>query len=261
MSGAFSTALSALNAQTTAINVVSNNLANLSTTGYKTSDVSFYDLVSGSMGDADSPSSGAGIGQVLATRSFSQGSLETTSGALDAAVNGDGFFVLHSTSGTTEYTRAGNFQLDTSGYLVTATGERIQGWNSVNGVVDTNGAVSDIQVPLASQRAATATTKISVGANLNAAGVVGESTGSFSTPIQVVDSLGATHSLSIDFTKTGDNTWGYQITAPGEDVSGGTAGTPSKITSGTLTFDENGQLKTPAATDAGIQIQFTPAND
>ena len=260
MSGTFSIALTALNAQTTAINVVSNNLANLNTTGFKASDVSFYDLVTGSFGSVGSTETGAGLSHVDTTRCFSQGSVAVTSGALDAAIDGDGFFVLHNTQGATLYSRAGNFSLDSSGYLVTGTGERVQGWNSVNGALDTNGAISDILVPLATQRAASATTKISVGANLNAAGVTGETTGSFSSPIQVVDSLGATHSLTINFTKTGANAWGYQVTAPGDDVSGGTAGTPSKISDGTLTFDENGKLKTPSATDAGIQIQFTPAN-
>ena len=87
----FSTALSALNATTTAIDVVSNNLANLSTTGYKETAVSFQDLVSQSIGGTQV---GIGIGAALTTKEFTQGSLQATAGPLDGAIQGDGFFVV-----------------------------------------------------------------------------------------------------------------------------------------------------------------------
>src|SRR5690349_2412923 len=114
----FSTALSALNADSTAIDVVGNNLANLNTPGFKTSQVVFRDLVTESLGAGLGETQvGFGTGQPLTVRQFSQGAIQTSSGLLDAAIQGDGFFVVQDVSGGTIYTRAGNFMTDTSGNL------------------------------------------------------------------------------------------------------------------------------------------------
>jgi len=83
--------------------------------------------------------------------------------------------------------------------------------------------------------------------NLNAAGVVGAASGSFSAPMQVVDSLGQTHTLTVDFTLTGPGAWNYTVNIDGGDLSGGTAGTPTSVANGSLTFDSNGILTAPAA--------------
>src|SRR5215472_13338896 len=94
----FSTALSALSATSTAIDVVGNNLANMNTPGFKTSEVDFRDLVTQSLG----------AGLPLTVRQFTQGAIQTSSGVLNAAVQGDGFFVVSdASSGATLYTRAG----------------------------------------------------------------------------------------------------------------------------------------------------------
>src|ERR671939_1887081 len=91
----FSTALSALSAHATAVDVVGNNLANLNTPGFKTSVVSFHDLVTQSLGAGLGETQvGFGTGQPLTVRQFTQGAIQTTSGLLDAAVQGDGFFVV-----------------------------------------------------------------------------------------------------------------------------------------------------------------------
>jgi len=144
------------------------------------------------------------------------------------------------------YTRAGNFQLDANGNLMTSTGEKVQGWSSTGGVLSTTGAVGNIVVPTNSLQTPIATTNFSLNLNLNAAGVVGAASGTFSSPIQVVDSLGATHTATVTFTKTGANAWKYDITVPGEDLASGTAGTPKSVANGTLAFDANGVLTTPA---------------
>src|SRR5690349_23260099 len=121
----FSTALSALNASATAVDVVGNNLANLNTPGYKTSVVYFRDLVTQSLGAGLGETQvGFGTGQPLTIREFTQGALQTSSGLLDAAIQGDGFFVLKDDNGATLYTRAGNFQADKAGNLLTDTGAR-----------------------------------------------------------------------------------------------------------------------------------------
>ncbi len=249
MFSSFSTALSALQATSTAVDVVGNNLANLSTTGFKASAVTFHDLVAQSM--ANDPSDGLGTSRPQTIRQFTQGPVQSTSGPLDAAVQGNGFFVLRDAQNKQLLTRAGNFSVDASGTLITSTKEHVQGWNQVNGVVDTNGAIGDITVPTGNLRQPFATTTFSADLNLNAAGVTGTPDGSFSTPIQVVDSLGSSHIVTISFTKTGPGAWSYEVTLPGGDLTAGTAGTPSSLTKGTLTFDAQGHLKTPGPTDTG----------
>src|SRR5581483_2557772 len=122
MFDAFSTALSALSANSTAINIVGNNLANLNTTGYKTEDVQFSDLMSQQLGATSSTSVGLGVGPAQAVRQFTQGSIQQTNGPLDAAINGDGFFVVKDTAGQQFYTRDGSFKLGSDGTLLTANG-------------------------------------------------------------------------------------------------------------------------------------------
>src|ERR671925_612114 len=98
----FSTALSALNATSVAIDVTGNNLANLNSPGFKTSAVIFRDLVTRSLGAGLGETQvGFGTAQPLTIRQFSQGAIQTTSGLLDAAIEGDGFFVLKDSEGST----------------------------------------------------------------------------------------------------------------------------------------------------------------
>jgi len=246
----FSTALSALAANSTAIDVVGNNLANLNTPGFKTSNVVFRDLVTQSLGAGLGETQvGFGTGQPLTFRQFTQGAIQTTSGLLDAAIQGDGFFVIKADNNELLYTRAGNFQADSAGNLLSDTGERVQGWTSFDssGKVDTNGAIGNIIVPVGTLKAPTTTTKFTVDLNLNSSAAA-DATSDFSTPITVYDSLGTSHVLTLNFEKTGANQWSYQVSIPGDDVNGGTAGTPFDVSgaSGTLTFDSSGQLTDPA---------------
>lgn len=254
----FSTALSALSAESTAIDVVGNNLANLNTPGFKTSVVCFRDLVTESLGAGlGTTQVGFGTGQPLTVRQFSQGAIQTTAGMLDAAIQGDGFFVVQDKSGETLYTRAGNFQTDTSGNLLTDTGFKVQGWTAdpTTGLVDTNGTMGNIVVPVGSLKPPLATTEITADLNLNSAAAA-DATSSFTTPLTVYDSLGTPHVLTLGFQKTAPNTWSYQVTMPGEEIGGGTAGTPYPISgaSGSLTFDSNGKLTSPAF---GTPIAFS----
>ncbi len=264
MSTSFSTALSALSAMDTAIDVVGNNLANLNTTGFKTSEVCFEDLVTQSLGaDLGETQVGFGVGQPLTVAEFTQGAIQTTDGVLDGAIQGDGFFVVQDPSGNTEYTRAGNFQTDKSGNLLTDTGDAVQGWmaDPSTGQIDSNAPIGNIVVPTGSLSPGSATANVSVDLNLNSSATA-DTTSDFSTPITVYDSLGNSHVLTVDFEKTGTNQWSYQVTAPGADVSGGTAGTPYDISgaSGTLTFDSNGNLTDPAA-GSPVNISITGLTD
>src|SRR3954465_14658608 len=109
----FSTALSDINAHATPLDVVGNNLANLNTPGFKASVVSFHDLVTQSLGAGLGETQvGFGVGTPVTLRQFSQGAIQSTGGPLDAAIQGDGFFVVKGSAGQQMYTRGGNFQVD-----------------------------------------------------------------------------------------------------------------------------------------------------
>jgi flagellar hook protein FlgE len=247
----FSTALSALNATSTAVDVVGNNLANLNTPGLKTNVVYFRDLVTQSLGAGLGETQvGFGTGRPLTIRQFTQGAIQSSTGLLDAAVQGDGFFVAKNAQGNTLYTRAGNFQVDDSGNLKTNTGERVQGWTTMDtttGALDTNGAIGDIVVPVGAAKQPIASGQFTLDLNLNSSAAA-DDTSKFSDTIKVYDSLGTTHVLTVHFQKTDANQWSYNITIPGEEISGGTAGTPFDISgaSGTLSFGNDGQLTSPA---------------
>ena len=256
----FSIALSGLTADSAALDVVGNNLANLNTTGYKDSTVSFYDLLQQSVAGG-STQIGGGVSAPQTERIFTQGSIQSTGGNYDAAINGNGFFVVQDPSGNTLYTRAGNFQLDANGNLVTATGQYVQGWTAQNGVLNTSGAIGNITIPSNALQTPSATQNISLSLNLNAAGVPGTPTGSFSTTVQAVDSLGVSHTLTFNFTEsTTPGTWNYEVDIPGADLTSGTAGTPSAVATGQVSFDANGNLTSPTA-PATVAIAATGLTD
>ena len=250
----FSTALSALSAHSTAIDVVGNNLANLNTTGFKTSVVSFHDLVTQSLGAGLGETQvGFGVGRPTTLRVFSQGALQTTSGPLDAAIQGDGFFVIQALNGATQYTRGGNLVVDRDGNLVTATGEKVKGWTEVGGVLDTNTPIGNITVPVGSVKAPIPTQSFSFDLNLNAAATAGPPPDAFSSSIEVFDSLGASHVASVKFTKNATaGQWDYSISIPDADVKN----PPFTPVTGSITFDANGKLTTPTTTDPPPQLQL-----
>jgi flagellar hook protein FlgE len=223
---------------------VGNNLANLNTVGFKASTVSFRDLISQNIGIAGRPSQvGLGVNRPSVVRQFTQGSIQNSSGPLDAAIQGDGFFVARNGSGSMVYSRAGNFHLDANGNLLSATGEALMGWVGAAGNVATSGPITNIRIPFGALRPPTATARVSLDANLNAATEVNAT---FSTPMEVIDSLGSSHVMTVTFTKTAANAWSYKVTIPGEELTSGTAGTPSEVATGTLTFNDRGILTAPA---------------
>jgi len=250
----FSTALSALSAFSTAIDVVGNNLANLNTTGFKASNISFHDLVTQSLGAGLGDTQvGFGVGTPMTQREFTQGAVQTTGGTLDAAIQGDGFFIVQGANDSTEYTRAGNFQVDQNGNLTTATGEQVQGWTQSNGVLNTNAPPGNITIPVGSVMPPVTTKNFSFDVNLNAAATAGSSDGTFATSVTVYDSLGNSHIVTATFTESATaGQWNYSLSVPDSDV----ANPPATPLTGTLTFDANGNLTSPAATDPAPQLQI-----
>jgi flagellar hook protein FlgE len=256
----FSTALSALSAHATAVDVVGNNLANLNTPGFKTSVVSFYDLVTQSLGAGLGETQvGFGVGRPNTLRQFSQGAIKTSPGELDIAIQGDGFIVVRDTTTTngTLYSRGGNLQVDKYGNLLTATGQKVQGWTETNGVLSTNGPTGDIVVPVGSIKAPIITETFSFDLNLNASATAGPPPDTFSTSLEVFDSLGGSHVVSVTFTKnTTSNVWDYAVTFPDADVA-----SPIAPVTGSITFDSSGRLNDPTAAGPFPQIQVTGLNN
>jgi len=249
----FSTALSALNATSTAIDVVGNNLANMNSTGFKASEMSFSDLVTQSLGAGlGTTQVGFGTATPITLRNFAQGAIQTTGGVLDGAISGQGFFVVQDPiSGNTEYTRAGSFQTDANGNLMTANGDYVQGWTADStGAMDTNQPVSNIVIPVGSLQQPVATTTVSAELNLNSAANA-DNTSTFSMPITIYDSLGTSHVLTLSFTKTGDNAWTYTATLPAADLSDPTT---AQVATGNLVFQSDGTLDLTQTTSP---VQFT----
>lgn len=118
--GALSASLTSLTAQSRAVNVISNNIANLSTTGFKSTSVSFATLVAGTVG--------GGVLDTLRSDISTQGAVNATGVTTDLAIQGNGFFVVNDSSGNVKYTRAGSFRTDSEGRLVNEAGYILQGW-------------------------------------------------------------------------------------------------------------------------------------
>ncbi|HEV8317157.1 MAG TPA: flagellar hook protein FlgE [Vicinamibacterales bacterium] len=244
--GSFSAGLSGLNANGTALSVIGNNLSNINTIGFKSSAVAFGDLVSQNVGStsANPTQVGLGVGTGSISPVFSQGAIENTREATNVAIQGNGFFVVRNTAGNA-YTRAGNFSLDSDGGLVTPDGFRVQGYTAVNpatGRIITDGTMTDLIVPPGVLRSPTATSQIRTASNLDARAVTGDT---YTTDVQIYDSLGATHVATITYTRRPANgTWDYDITVPGAEITGGVAGTPFNVATGTLVFNASGVLTT-----------------
>jgi flagellar hook protein FlgE len=258
--GSFSAGLSGLNANQTALSVIGNNLANINTIGYKTSTVTFADLVSQTVGGSSLNPMQVGLGVMTGSISpvFSQGPIESSSEATNVAIQGSGFFVVEGDQGQA-YTRAGNFSFDDAGVLVTPDGYRVQGYTATNpttGEILTTNPPTDIVVPPGVLRPPVATTSFQTLSNLDADAPVNAT---FTSSVQLYDRLGAAHVVTITFTKTAASTWTYGMTVPGAEVVGTPAGQYAiPGATGTLVF-ANGVLSTVnGAAPADVTVT-TPA--
>jgi flagellar hook protein FlgE len=246
----FSIPLSGLTAASQALSVISDNLANLNTVGFKESKVSFSDLfyqAFGTNGANDPIQVGEGVAVNSVTPNFTSGTLESTGVPTDAAISGNGFFLTQK-DGLAQYTRAGNFTTTSQGQLTTQNGAFVMGYPAVNGVISPSQTLAPLVVNKGQLIPANATTAMQNQTNLDASAAVGDT---FSTPITVFDSLGNSHVLTNTFTKTGANAWSYSISLPGADTG---AAAPTVVATGNLTFNGNGTLATPTAPVTGIAI-------
>jgi flagellar hook protein FlgE len=248
--GSFSAGLSGLNANSVYLSVIGNNLANINTVGFKSSSVTFMDLVSQTVGGSSGNPMQVGLGVVTGSISpvFSQGAIENTREATNVAIQGGGLFVVRGASGNA-YTRAGNFSFNSDGALVTADGFYVQGYTGIDpvtGGILTTGQPGDITIPPGVLRAPQPTSQIRTLTNLDANSPVGTT---FTTSVQIYDSLGKPHVATILYTKSAADSWSYEITVPGAEATGTagtTAGTVRIGALGTVQFDGTGKLIAPA---------------
>ena len=253
----FSIPLSGLNANSNALSIISNNLANLNTTSYKDQETSFRDLfyqTVGSTGGGNPVQIGNGVQVEGVSANFTDGSLDNTAVPTDMAITGDGFFVTQK-DGVLQYTRAGNFTVSQSGELTTQDGQLVLGIQLQPASLTPEPPWGRLQVGQGLTNPASPTSWVELHANLNADANVGDA--AFNTPVTVYDSLGTAHVLSFQFTKTAANSWSYQITIPAADT--GASGPNPAVIAGPspLTFDTDGQLTTPAADVTGITVNGT----
>jgi flagellar hook protein FlgE len=250
---AFSIPLSGLAASSDSLNVIANNLSNLNTDGYKDETLNFADVfnqMQGVSGNGDPIQIGSGVQVVGQTSNYTNGTVTATGIASNLALQGNGFFVVQNTgNGEMSFTRDGAFSVNSQGELCTSQGQLVMGYPAVNGVVSTSVALAPIDVNQAANIPAVQTSTFSMDTNLNASAAPGDS---YSTPLTVYDSLGTQQTLTVTFTNTAPGSWNYAITLPAS-ATGGT-GTPTTLSSGTMTFDSSGNLTSPASPIAGIQI-------
>ncbi len=252
------TGVSGLSAHGKALGVVGDNIANISTTGYKAERAIFADLLGHSMMLTGEPGSGVRMSGI--SRSFSQGTLLSTDSPTDLAINGTGFFIVRGNNDgitTNFYTRAGQFALDVNGALVNPQGMVLQGYLAdPMGVLDTQ--LTDLTVsnePLPPNP----TTEMNVATNLDSTAIVPPAfdpatpgtTSNFSTAITVYDSLGNAHRVDVYFRKDADNSWTWHALVEGSEI--GQAAGPFQAAQGTLGFTTDGLLDTEATTAAWNQ--------
>jgi flagellar hook protein FlgE len=219
-------AISGLKAHQTKLDVTGNNIANVNTVGFKSSQTVFEDTLSQVMRNGSAPTADTGgtnpaqvgLGVKLGgiTTNFGQGSTQNTGRTTDFMISGDGFFVTK-TGNQQTYTRSGSFDYDAAGKLVTPDGGVLQGWmaDPATGKVDTNSAIKALTIPFGEVMAPKPTSKGSVVGNLSSSA---KDDTQVQTQVQVFDSLGNARQISVSFTKTGENTWTVSATEPGNDT-------------------------------------------
>jgi flagellar hook protein FlgE len=264
--------VSGLTANSSALAVISDNIANVNTVGYKRSGVDFSALVNAQ--NANTTYNAGGVLPIVRQQISLQGSLEQSRSSTDFAISGGGFFIVSSNNqelsngGRVLFSRAGSFTIDADGYMVNAQGLFLQGWpvNSDGSVTSSPTSLSAIEPINISGVGGLAepTANVSLNANLNSAqadyagaqGVydpgdlaTGTVTPHFESTLEVYDSLGAPRSIAFGFLKTGPNTWAVEAySRPNSSITGGGAN-GGLLASGTITYNTDG---TVASVTGGI---------
>jgi len=259
-------AVSGLRNHQVRMDVIGNNIANVNTVGFKSSRVTFQDMVYELQKSASAPGGNLGgsnpqqVGLGMMVRSIdtlmTQGSLESTGKSTDLAIQGEGFFVLDTGQGKT-FTRVGAFDINLRKDLVDpATGYYVMGWMVDNNPlkssqIDTSMSPTHISIPIGQMMIAKATENVTFTGWLDADAADGATA---TADVQVYDEQGTGHHLTITFTKQAAvNTWSYDI-----DIAGGTGTLTNDA--GTLVFNSDGSLNTGAGGSTINTLTITPLN-
>ncbi len=257
--------VSGLTANSSALAVISDNIANVNTVGYKRGGVDFSALVNAQ--NSNTTYNAGGVLPLTRQQISLQGSLEQSRSSTDLAVSGEGFFIVSSNNqplaqgGNVLFTRAGSFTIDADGYMVNAQGLFLQGWpvGSDGSVTSSPTSLSAIEpVNIAGVGGlAEPTANVGLNANLKSAqadyagaqGVydvgdmaTGTITPHFESSLEVFDSLGAARTIAFGFLKTGPNTWRVESYArPQTNITGGGA-TGGVLSAGVINFNTDGTV-------------------
>ncbi len=280
---------SGISSHGTAISVIGDNISNSSTVGYKTTRAEFEDVIA--CGQVSGKVTGAGSSISSVSTIMEQGTLESTGRTLDLAIDGNGFFECSDGSGSKYYTRAGNFKINSEGYLVTQEGYYVLGYPNGG-----TGAMEKLNINTISQDSIS-TSKMSITGNLNSAADIvdvadiptvptaGSGAGSvdvsyadlneaaeFSTVVEVFDSLGESHTVTFYYFHTGENEYqvrGY-LNSEEVDSSGNAVGYPRLVTTSSgnatdgyvnMTFStDGGRNNTPATGHSDLEASIQWAN-
>jgi flagellar hook protein FlgE len=254
LSGALNSAISALSAQSQALSMVSDNIANAGTVGYKTTSALFEDLITGSS-NASTYSAG-GVAVSAFANITQQGLLAASSTPTNVAIQGSGFFaVSNATSGGgTFYTRQGAFTTDNAGFLQ-ENGYYLEGWrtdasgNIVGGASSSNLQTIDTNVASTS---GSATTKTSFALNLPSDAATGAT---FTSSMTVYDSLGTANSIQVTWTKTDSNAWSASFANPTSSSSSDSSTSTGTVSgSVAITFNSDGSLASTTPSPATISV-------
>ena len=260
--------LTGINANGTNLGIIGDNLANVNTVGFKSSRAVFGDLLAHiAPCNYSQAQMGAGTHLMDIEQNFNQGSMKATTSALDLAIQGRGFFVVSGQYNGVDslfYTRAGNFKLDSEGYLVTTAGLRVQGYpaNTAGSLLNTIGDLRLSGLNLAPKSTGNLelfgafdpheTVQVFDPANPG-------STATFLSEISVYDSLGQGHRLQVYVNRTGANAWEWHIMAQSDELAAPGPNPLEEVFQGTLTFDAEGRLDTEAQVAGGVDfLNATP---
>ncbi len=245
----FNTSLSGLNASSNALNVIGNNIANANTIGFRSGSITFADVFASSQGArlngaGNSMQIGNGVMVGAIHTNFSQGNLNESGSPLHAGIQGNGFFVVRNASGTTNYTRAGDFTVNNQGFLVASNGSQVQGYMAQGGAIPSGAPLSALQLPLGQMLAPQTSTEATFRMNLSASSRTGAE---FHSPVQVYDSLGNQRSLDLTYTKQADGSYLMSGTLDGNPVQLSVNGGAASTAPASFVFDSSGNLTSPTS--------------
>ena len=256
-------AVSGLRSHQTMMDVIGNNIANVNTSGYKSSQTVFEDTLSQVVKSAGSPQGasggtnpaqvGLGVKVGAITTNFSQGATQVTGRSTDITLQGDGFFVVKQ-DGQTMYSRAGAFSFDALGNLVNPDGAMVQGWQAVNGKINTNAAVSGLKLPIGQSLPPKGTDTMDVGGNLPSDAVAGTQ---LVSSFDIFDNQGKAIPATFTYTKGATDKWTLAVTVP--DATGAAV----DVTKGgpvTLTWDQTTKTFSSSTAPAPVALDQAKLN-